>query len=47
VLLPGELEARTLEARRAGGVMVAAEIRRQITSLADVLGVDIGRFGLR
>ncbi len=47
VLLPGELEARTLEARRAGGVLVAGEIRRQITALADQLGVDIGPFGLR
>ena len=47
VLLPGELEARTLEARRAGGVLVAPEIRRQVSSLADELGVDIGRFGRR
>jgi LDH2 family malate/lactate/ureidoglycolate dehydrogenase len=47
VLLPGELEARTLEVRRSGGVFVLPEIRRQITVLADDLGVDIGSFGLR
>jgi LDH2 family malate/lactate/ureidoglycolate dehydrogenase len=47
VLLPGELEARTLQTRRAEGVFVAAEIRRQITAIADELGVDIGPFALR
>ena len=47
VLLPGELEARTLQARRVGGVFVAAEIRRQVTALAGELGVDVGRFALR
>ena len=47
ILLPGELEARTLEARRAGGVVVPSAIRRQITELADSLGVDLGDFGLR
>jgi LDH2 family malate/lactate/ureidoglycolate dehydrogenase len=47
VLLPGEVEARTLEARRKGGVVMPAEIRRQITVLADDLGVDVGPFGLR
>jgi LDH2 family malate/lactate/ureidoglycolate dehydrogenase len=47
ILLPGELEARTLEARRAGGVVVAANIRRQITVLADGLELDLGRFSLR
>jgi LDH2 family malate/lactate/ureidoglycolate dehydrogenase len=47
ILLPGELEARTLEARRAGGVVVAANIRRQITVLADEFGLDLGRFALR
>jgi LDH2 family malate/lactate/ureidoglycolate dehydrogenase len=44
VLLPGEFEQRMLEARRAGGVVVAEEIRRQITVLADGLGVGIGPF---
>jgi LDH2 family malate/lactate/ureidoglycolate dehydrogenase len=47
VLLPGELEARTLQARRVGGVFVAAEIRRQVTALAGELDVDVGRFALR
>jgi LDH2 family malate/lactate/ureidoglycolate dehydrogenase len=47
ILLPGELEARTLETRRAGGLVVAANIRRQITALADGLGLDLGRFSLR
>jgi LDH2 family malate/lactate/ureidoglycolate dehydrogenase len=47
VLLPGEFEARMLESRRAGGVLVAGEIRRQITVLADGLGVGIGPFALR
>ena len=47
ILLPGELEARTLEARRSGGVAVPAEIRRQVSVLADELGVDVGSFSLR
>jgi len=47
VLLPGELEARNLELRRAGGVTLPAEIRRQITALADELAVDIGPLSLR
>ena len=47
VLLPGELEARTLETRRAGGLLVAYEIRRQISELTDELGVDIGPLGVR
>jgi LDH2 family malate/lactate/ureidoglycolate dehydrogenase len=47
ILLPGELEARTLEVRRSGGVHVPAEIRRQVTSLADELGVAIGPLELR
>lgn len=47
VLLPGEAEARALEARSREGVVVPAEIRRQITALADDLGVDVGRFALR
>jgi LDH2 family malate/lactate/ureidoglycolate dehydrogenase len=47
VLLPGELESRTLEKRRSGGVELPGEIRRQITALADELSVDIGRFALR
>jgi LDH2 family malate/lactate/ureidoglycolate dehydrogenase len=47
ILLPGEAEARALEARREGGVVVPAEIRRQITLLAEALGADIGRFGLK
>lgn len=42
VLMPGELEARTLEARRRGGLGVPAEIRRQMTALADDLGADLG-----
>jgi len=47
VLLPGELEARNLEQRRAEGVSLPDEIRRQITTLADELSVDIGPLGLR
>jgi LDH2 family malate/lactate/ureidoglycolate dehydrogenase len=47
ILLPGELEARTFAARRSGGVVVAAEIRRQITELAASLGIELGRFSLR
>jgi LDH2 family malate/lactate/ureidoglycolate dehydrogenase len=47
VLLPGELEARTLEVRRASGVEVPDLIRRQITELADEIGVAIGEFALR
>jgi LDH2 family malate/lactate/ureidoglycolate dehydrogenase len=46
ILLPGELEARTLERRRAGGVSVPAPIRHQITELASELGVDVGAFSL-
>ncbi len=45
ILLPGELEARTAEHRRAGGMRVPEMIRRQITALADGLGVDLGTFG--
>ncbi len=47
ILLPGEAEARALAARSKEGVVVPVEIRRQITELADELGVDIGRFGSR
>jgi LDH2 family malate/lactate/ureidoglycolate dehydrogenase len=47
ILFPGEAEDRALEARRSGGVVVPAEIRRQITVLADDLGVDVGPFGLK
>jgi LDH2 family malate/lactate/ureidoglycolate dehydrogenase len=47
ILLPGELEARTVERRRAEGVQVPEAIRRQITALAGELGVDVGPFGLR
>ncbi|HUC14166.1 MAG TPA: Ldh family oxidoreductase [Acidimicrobiales bacterium] len=47
ILLPGEAEARALAARSREGVVVPVEIRRQITELADELGVDIGRFGSR
>ena len=47
VLLPGELEVRTLEARQQGGVVVPVEIRRQVTALADELGVDVGNFAVR
>lgn len=47
ILLPGELEARTLEARRSLGVPVPAEIRRQVTAVADEVGVDLGKFALR
>ena len=39
---PARLAARSRE-----GVVVPVEIRRQITELADELGVDIGRFGSR
>jgi LDH2 family malate/lactate/ureidoglycolate dehydrogenase len=47
VLLPGELEGKTLQERREAGIAVGAEIRRQITALADDLGVDIGPLALR
>jgi LDH2 family malate/lactate/ureidoglycolate dehydrogenase len=47
ILLPGEAEARALAARSKEGVVVPSEIRRQITELADGLGVDIGRFAVR
>jgi LDH2 family malate/lactate/ureidoglycolate dehydrogenase len=47
ILLPGEAEARALAARSKEGVVVPTEIRRQITELADELGVDIGPFGQR
>ena len=47
ILLPGEAETRALAARSKEGVVVPTEIRRQITELADELGVDIGRFGVR
>ncbi len=47
VLLPGEVERRTLEARRAGGVRVQDPIRREFTCLADDLGLDLGDFALR
>lgn len=47
ILLPGEAEARALAARSRDGVVVPVEIRRQITELADELGVDLGRFGSR
>ena len=44
---PRGLEAQTLEARRSGGVVVPAEIRRQVSALADELAVDVGSFSLR
>lgn len=47
ILLPGELEARTLESRRKTGVPVPGEIRRQVTAVADEVGVDVGLFALR
>jgi LDH2 family malate/lactate/ureidoglycolate dehydrogenase len=47
VLLPGEFERRTLVERRRDGVYVQDAIRRDITALADSLGVDLGRFALR
>jgi LDH2 family malate/lactate/ureidoglycolate dehydrogenase len=47
ILLPGELETRTLALRRSGGVLVPTEIRRQIAVLADELGTDVGPLGLR
>lgn len=47
VLVPGEVEVRTLAAREASGIPVNGEIRRQITAVADSCGVDVGRFGLR
>jgi LDH2 family malate/lactate/ureidoglycolate dehydrogenase len=47
ILLPGELEARALAARRAGGAGVPAEIRRQITVLADELGTVVDPLTLR
>lgn len=46
VLLPGELEVRTLQVRQHGGVVVPEDIRRQVTALADELSVDIGAFAL-
>jgi LDH2 family malate/lactate/ureidoglycolate dehydrogenase len=47
ILLPGEIEARTREDRIVNGVRVGPQIRRQITTLADDLGVDIGAFTTR
>jgi LDH2 family malate/lactate/ureidoglycolate dehydrogenase len=47
VLLPGEVERRALAERRSSGVRVQDSIRRELTSLADTLGVDLGDFALR
>ncbi len=46
ILLPGEVEARTLAVRRAGGLVITPEIRRQITRLADEIGADLGPLAL-
>ncbi|MCU1489054.1 MAG: hypothetical protein JWM85_459 [Acidimicrobiaceae bacterium] len=46
VLLPGEVEQRTLAARRAGGVVIPTEIRSQITQLADRLEVSVGELAV-
>lgn len=40
VYLPGELEQRTLEERRAGGIPVSAELAEQLEALAAELGVE-------
>lgn len=47
VMLPGELEARTLAERLRSGVPVPLDIRRQVTAVADEVGVGIGEFALR
>jgi LDH2 family malate/lactate/ureidoglycolate dehydrogenase len=47
VLMPGEIEARTAADRRVAGIPVPDSIRRQVTTLADAHGVELGRFALR
>jgi LDH2 family malate/lactate/ureidoglycolate dehydrogenase len=47
VLVPGEIEARTSDERSAHGIRVGVEIRRQITTLAEELGVNIDDFAQR
>jgi LDH2 family malate/lactate/ureidoglycolate dehydrogenase len=47
VLLPGELERRKLAVNRAEGVYVHEPVRRDFTSLADELGLDLGDFAVR
>jgi len=47
VLFPGEVESRTLDERRNKGVLVPADIRREVTGVADEVGVGIGLFALR
>ena len=47
VLFPGEVESRTLEDRRNEGVPVPSDIRRQVTAVADEVGVGVGLFALR
>jgi LDH2 family malate/lactate/ureidoglycolate dehydrogenase len=47
VLLPGELERRRLAVSRAEGVYVHVPVRRDFTTLADELGIDLGDFAWR
>jgi LDH2 family malate/lactate/ureidoglycolate dehydrogenase len=47
ILVPGELESRTRTQREIDGIEVGDGIRRQITELADELGVALARFELR
>lgn len=47
ILFPGAVESRALEERRAAGVAVPADIRRELTVVADEVGVSIGPLTLR
>lgn len=47
VLLPGEPERRTGADRRANGIPVSDAVRRDLTGLADGLGVELGAFAMR
>ncbi len=47
VLLPGELETRRLAVNRAKGVYVHEPVRREFTTLAGELGIDLGDFAVR
>jgi LDH2 family malate/lactate/ureidoglycolate dehydrogenase len=46
VFLPGQVEQQTAAERAVAGVPVPGPTRRDITKLAESLGVDLGRFAL-
>jgi LDH2 family malate/lactate/ureidoglycolate dehydrogenase len=46
VFLPGQVEQQIAAERAVGGVPVPGPTRRDITELAESLGVDLGRFAL-